>query len=150
MKERFIQVGFLSVYVLATVVTLRSMIPKPGKTDPAIVTVPIGLMNITAYQPKKKQTDSSPWSTSIGERVTIRGCAVSQDMLADNGGPLHYGDLLFIEHVGFRFVNDCMNKRISHGLDLWVPTQEAERKVFSKFHNGLRNVYLVIRRGDIQ
>jgi len=150
MKERFLQVVFILVSVWVIVFTLRSMIPNQNKTEPALVLVPVGLMNVTAYQPKRKQTDASPWSTSIGERVTIRGCAVSQDMLAENGGPLHYGDLLFIEHVGFRFVNDCMNKRIQHGLDLWVPDHAAEHNVYLKFHNGLANIYLVIHRGEIQ
>ena len=121
------------------------------KSSPPVcdfTSVALGQVTLTAYRSVPGQTDSSPWSTSIGERVTIRGCAVSQDLLADNGGPLHYGDLIYIEQVGFRFVNDSMNKKIKRGVDLWVPTIESEKKVFKKFQNGLVTIKLIIPKGE--
>lgn len=89
----------------------------------------IGSLQVTAYRSVPQQTDSSPFTTSIGERVTIRGCAVSQDLLSKNGGPFNYGDLLYIEGVGFRFVNDTMNVRNKKHIDLWVPTYQEEKKI---------------------
>jgi len=89
----------------------------------------IGSLQVTAYRSVPQQTDSSPFITSIGERVTVRGCAVSQDLLSKTGGPFNYGDLLYIEGVGFRFINDTMHSRNKQHIDLWVLTYQEEKKV---------------------
>jgi len=94
-----------------------------------LIGVFIGTMTVTSYRSIPNQTDNSPWHTSTGERVTIRGCAVSRDLLKANGGPLEYGDLIYVEGFGYRFVNDTMNKRMKQHIDLWVPTYSEERKV---------------------
>lgn len=88
----------------------------------------IGSLQITSYRSVPNQTDSSPWLTSIGERVTIHGCAASQDLLWPNG-PLHYGDLIEVEGFGYYFVNDCMHKRIKKAIDIWVPTKTEEQRI---------------------
>lgn len=89
----------------------------------------IGCLQVTAYRSIPSQTDNSPYTTSIGERVTVRGCAVSQDMLSKNGGAFNYGDLLYIEGVGFRVINDTMNIKNKKSVDLWVQTYQDEKKV---------------------
>jgi 3D (Asp-Asp-Asp) domain-containing protein len=105
----------------------------------ALVMIFIGNLTVTSYRSVIEQTDSSPYSTSIGERVTIRGCAVSQDLLQN--GVVHYGDLVYIESYGFRFINDSMNVRIKNSIDLWVQTKAEEKKIGTRH----KRVWLVRR-----
>lgn len=84
-------------------------------------------MTITSYQPVAKQTDSSPTWTSIGDRTTMFGVAVSQDMLRSK--QVKYGDVLYIEGVGMRVVNDCMNARYTQRLDVLVFTYAEEKRI---------------------
>ncbi len=84
-------------------------------------------MTLTSYQPVAKQTDSSPTWTSIGDRTTKYGVAVSQDMLKD--GRVKYGDTIYIEGYGARVVNDCMNKRYTNRVDLLVFTHAEEKRI---------------------
>ncbi len=105
----------------------------------------IGNLTVTAYRSVKSQTDASPWRTSINERVNNHGVAVSQDLLVINGGTLNYGDQLYIEGIGFRVVNDCMNARMKKHLDIWAETKEDEHKFFKRWKNGKTQVW-VIRR----
>lgn len=106
----------------------------------------IGNLTATSYQSKKEQTDDSPNYTSIGERTHKRGCAVSRDLLKRWGGPLEYGDLVYIEDVGFKFVNDTMNKRHRNAVDVWVESQNEEKKFFRKFRNGKLKVWVIKTR----
>ncbi len=96
----------------------------------------LGALVVTSYRSVPGQTDSSPDFTSIGERCNPHGVAVSQDLLAVNGGPLHYGDTLFIEGVGWRVVNDTMNARWKKRLDIWVPDYESEHRFYQRYHSG--------------
>lgn len=137
-----------SIIVTICLIGLGCQKSSPPMCD--FASVALGQVTLTAYRSIPNQTDSSPWSTSTGERVTIRGCAVSQDLLAGNGGPIHYGDLIYIDQIGFRFVNDCMNKRIKRSIDIWVPTKEAEKKIFKKFQNGLVTIKLIIPKGEMK
>lgn len=108
----------------------------------ALVLVFIGNVTLTSYRSEKAQTDSSPYSTSIGERVTIRGCAVSQDLL--QSGKIKYGDLLYIEGFGYRFCNDTMNVRMKNSVDLWVQNLAQEKQI------GVRHVRIwVVKRPQI-
>lgn len=118
----------------------------------------LGTLTVTSYRSVPNQTDSSPFNTSTGERVSRSGAAISQDRLCkacrkkhrrcdhpENSKVIHYGDCLYIEDVGFRIVNDCMGKvkhyriKTKHGMkilykkqenwvDVWVPTYEDEHK----------------------
>jgi len=93
-----------------------------------LVAVLIGNMTLTSYRSVPNQTDSTPYHTSIGERVSVRGCAVSRDLLKRWGGPLNYGDLIYIEGIGYKFVNDCMAARHKQSVDVWVDTYEREKE----------------------
>lgn len=104
-----------------------------------LIPILLGSMMTTSYRSVPSQTDDSPFVTSIGERVSPRGCAVSQDMLKKNGGTLDYGDLLYIEGIGYRFVNDTMNIRHKRSIDIWVATHAEEKK----FKIGRRRVFLI-------
>lgn len=94
-----------------------------------LITVFLSTLTVTSYRSIPSQTDSSPWITSIGERVSPRGCAVSPDLLKKNGGPLNYGDLVYVEGIGFKFVNDVMNKRNRNAVDIWVRNYSEEKKI---------------------
>lgn len=95
---------------------------------------------VTSYRsvPAQTKPHGCEW-TSIGERCNAHGVAVSQDLLAKNGGPLHYGDLVYIEGVGFKFVNDCMNARWTNRADVWVQTYAEEKK----FGTRITRIWLV-------
>jgi 3D (Asp-Asp-Asp) domain-containing protein len=94
-----------------------------------LVTVFLGTMTVTSYRSVPSQTDSSPWITSIGERVHPHGVAVSRDLLKKNGGPLNYGDTIYIQGYGLKVVNDVMNKRYKRHIDIWVTTYAQEHKI---------------------
>lgn len=108
----------------------------------------LGAFQVTAYRSVPQQTDSSPYYTSIGERVNVHGCAVSQDMLRKNGGKLDYGDLLYIQGIGFKFVNDVMNKRHHQRIDIWVTDYEAEKRFDKKFGGKPLKAWIV--KGETQ
>lgn len=101
----------------------------------------LGDFNVTAYQSVPNQTDRSPFTTSIGERTSPHGVAVSQDLL-DNG-TVKYGDLLYVEDVGWRIVNDCMNERHKNRFDVWVQNDEAERQFHKRFANRKLKIWRV-------
>lgn len=87
----------------------------------------VGTLQVTSYRAIPQQTDDSPTWTSIGDRTTMFGCAVSQDLL--KSGKVKYGDILYVEGHGYRVVNDCMNVRIKNGIDLFVRTKPEEHKI---------------------
>lgn len=96
--------------------------------DAAVFIVLLGTMTTTAYRPVASQTDSSPTWTSVGDRTTKYGVAVSQDLL--ESGEIHYGDTLKIEGLnGLRVVNDCMNVRHKRRVDVLVFTHAEEKRI---------------------
>lgn len=99
----------------------------------------LGVLTVTSYRPIPSQTDSSPTWTSIGDRTTKFGCAVSQDFL--KSGVIKYGDHIYIEGYGIRVVNDCLNSRFKAHVDLLVYTH-AEEKAIGTRH---LKVYLISR-----
>jgi len=89
----------------------------------------IGNLQVTSYRSVPNQTDDSPNYTSIGEHVNNHGVAVSRDLLKRGGGPLNYGDLVYIEGFGFKFVNDCMGAQNKQAVDIWVGSYKEEKKI---------------------
>lgn len=82
---------------------------------------------VTAYRSVPDQTDSSPFVTSIGHRTHPYGCAVSQDLLKSK--QVSYGDYLCVEGLGCYVVNDTMNPRMKHSIDIWVATWAQEKSI---------------------
>lgn len=123
----------------------------------AMTVILVGNLTVTSYQSIPAQTDSTPFHTSTGERVRPGGAAISQDLLCGAcrklhqrcdhptyPNKIHYGDLLYVQPVGFVIVNDCMGKfkrfkiKTKLGLrsrfkkqetwiDIWVPSYKDER-----------------------
>lgn len=106
-----------------------------------IVTL-VGNLTVTSYRSVPEQTDDSPFYTSIGEHVHKNGVAVSQDML--KSGVVKYGDVLYIEGIGFKVVNDVMNARHKNHLDIWVETYEQEKAI------GVRKLVVYRVRGGVK
>lgn len=112
-----------------------------------IAVVDLGVLTITSYQPIPAQTkpeckDRYHCTTSIDDGITQYGAAVSQDML--RAGTIHYGDVLIIEGLGMRVVNDTMNKRHKRHVDLLVFSYEEEKKVGTQY----RQVWVIHPQGE--
>lgn len=89
----------------------------------------IGNMQITSYRSVKEQTDDTPFITSTGDHVHSEGVALSRDLLSRWGGPISYGDVVYIEGYGTKVVNDCMNARHTNAVDMWVSSYAEEKEV---------------------
>ncbi len=133
----------------------------------------LGSLTVTSYRSVPSQTDDSPHVTSTGEKTSVYGCAVSQDLLCgacrrlhrrcNEPGyttKLHYGDLLYTDVAGFRFVNDVMGKyqttkiktkngtkkvfiKQTNWIDVWVPSLEAERSFHRKYGVASHKVWVI-------
>jgi 3D (Asp-Asp-Asp) domain-containing protein len=81
----------------------------------------------TMYHPVEEQCDDTPLITADGSKIDPYNVsdwnwiAVSQHMLTRNGGPLNYGDTVYVfgtEHKdGMYIIKDCMNKRKTNQID---------------------------------
>ena len=101
----------------------------------------------TMYHPVKEQCDNDPLITADGSRIdpykvsSWNWIAVSQHMLKRNGGPLNYGDTVYIfgtEHKdGIYVIKDCMNKRKTNQIDflesLGTPQYRYDNVVIARF-----------------
>lgn len=122
------------------------------------VSLLLGSLQVTSYQSIVSQTDSSPFYTSTGERVNANGIAVSQDYLRDK--VVSYGDVVYVEHIGFKVVNDCLGKfkrysiptkdgkkrvfkRQNKCFDVWVASYAQEKAFDKKFRNRKLKVWLI-------
>jgi hypothetical protein len=89
------------------------------------VVIPV---TVTIYHPVRGQTDSTPDIVASGRKINIRRAgehrivAVSRDLLERWGGPLRYGDIVYIgnagELSGNYVVEDTMNKRFTKWVDI--------------------------------
>lgn len=109
-----------------------------------LITILIGQLSATSYRSVPAQTDDSPFITSIGERVHKHGIAISRDLLRRNGGPLNYGDWVYIEKIGFKVVFDCMHERHKNSIDIWVASLDEERAFHKKFKGQKLKVWVVM------
>ena len=101
----------------------------------------------TMYHPVKSQCDNTPLITADGSRIdpynvsSWNWIAVSQHMLTRNGGPLNYGDTVYIfgtEHKdGMYVIKDCMNKRKTYQIDflesIGTPQYRFDNVVIARF-----------------
>jgi len=101
----------------------------------------------TMYHPVEEQCDDTPLITADGSKIdpykvsNWNWIAVSQHMLTRNGGPLNYGDTVYIfgtEHKdGVYVIKDCMNKRKTNQIDflesLGTPQYRYDNVVLARF-----------------
>ena len=101
----------------------------------------------TMYHPVEEQCDDTPLITADGSKIDphrVSGwnwIAVSQHMLTRNGGPLNYGDTVYIfgtDHKdGMYIIKDCMNKRKTNQIDflesLGTPQYRYDNVVIARF-----------------
>jgi len=101
----------------------------------------------TMYHPVEAQCDNSPLITADGSKIDPykvsewNWIAVSQHMLTRNGGPLNYGDTIYVlgtEHKdGVYVIKDCMNKRKTNQIDflesLGTPQYRYDNVVIARF-----------------
>ena len=104
----------------------------------------IGSFTATAYRSVPEQTKPKGYYwTASGERVHPHGLAVSQDLLVKNGGPLSFGDVVFVEGAGIKIVNDVMNKRHKHRIDIWVKTYDEEKDFDERIKASKLQVWII-------
>jgi len=101
----------------------------------------------TMYHPVEEQCDDTPLITADGSKIdpykvsNWNWIAVSQHMLTRNGGPLNYGDTVYVfgtEHKdGVYVIKDCMNKRKTNQIDflesLGTPQYRYDNVVLARF-----------------
>jgi len=101
----------------------------------------------TMYHPVEEQCDDTPLITADGSKIdphkvsNWNWIAVSQHMLTRNGGPLNYGDTVYIfgtKHKdGVYVIKDCMNKRKTNQIDflesLGTPQYRYDNVVIARF-----------------
>lgn len=116
---------------------------------PILAVILIGNLIATSYRsvPAQTKPKDCDWTAS-GEKCNAHGCAVSQDLLKRWGGPLQFGDLIYVDGVGYKFVNDVMNARHHHRVDIWVQTYQEEKMFDKKFRDKPLRVWY-IRQGAL-
>ena len=101
----------------------------------------------TMYHPVEEQCDDTPLITADGSKIDPykvsewNWIAVSQHMLTRNGGPLNYGDTVYVfgtKHKdGMYVVKDCMHKRKTNQIDflesLGTPQYRYDGVVIARF-----------------
>ena len=101
----------------------------------------------TMYHPVEEQCDNTPLITADGSKIDPykvsdwNWIAVSQHMLTRNGGPLNYGDTVYVlgtKHKdGMYIIKDCMNKRKTNQIDflesLGTPQYRYDNVVIARF-----------------
>ena len=104
----------------------------------------VGEFRVTSYRSVKNQTDDSPFITSTGEHVYKGGCAASQDLL--KAKIVSYGDLIYIQDLGFYSINDTMHSRIKRQFDVWVETLSEEKAHDKQFRRRKLKVWLIKKK----
>ena len=84
-------------------------------------------VSATMYYPVIEQCDDTPDITADQTKIPdihdcshLRWIAVSQDLLWFNGGPIRYGDTVYVyagHKTGSYIVRDAMNKRFTNKID---------------------------------
>ena len=130
-----------------TIKDLLNQIDDMQDTTPEII---FKQVRATMYHPVEEQCDDTPLITADGSKIDPYNVsdwnwiAVSQHMLKRNGGPLNYGDTVYIfgtDHKdGMYIIKDCMNKRKRNQIDflesLGTPQYKYDNVVIARFPQG--------------
>jgi len=127
-----------------TIKDLLNQIDDMQDTTPEII---FKQVKATMYHPVEEQCDDTPLITADGSKINPyevsnwNWIAVSQHMLKRNGGPLNYGDTVYVfgtKHKdGMYIVKDCMHKRKTNQIDflesLGTPQYRYNDVVIARF-----------------
>ena len=127
-----------------TIKDLLNQIDDMQDTTPEII---FKQVKATMYHPVEEQCDDTPLITADGSKINPyevsnwNWIAVSQHMLKRNGGPLDYGDTVYVfgtKHKdGMYIVKDCMHKRKTNQIDvlesLGTPQYRYDNVVIARF-----------------
>ena len=127
-----------------TIKDLLNQIDDMQDTTPEII---FKQVKATMYHPVEEQCDDTPLITADGSKINPyevsnwNWIAVSQHMLKRNGGPLNYGDTVYVfgtKHKdGMYIVKDCMHRRKTNQIDflesLNTPQYRYDNVVIAKF-----------------
>ncbi|RAU81758.1 hypothetical protein DP923_13740 [Pontibacter arcticus] len=112
-----------------------SPLPAPEKEEKAEDIPPKLNVSASVYFPEPNQTDSTPFITADGSRISKknpgkhRWIAVSRNLHSRWGGEINYGDSLWVSGIsndldGLYVVRDVMNRRIRNRIDILVGKQD--------------------------
>ena len=127
-----------------TIKDLLNQIDDMQDTTPEII---FKQVKATMYHPVEEQCDDTPLITADGSKINPyevsnwNWIAVSQHMLKRNGGPLNYGDTVYVfgtKHKdGMYIVKDCMHRRKTNQIDflesLGTPQYRYDNVVLARF-----------------
>ena len=127
-----------------TIKDLLNQIDDMQDTTPEII---FKQVKATMYHPVEEQCDDTPLITADGSKINPyevsnwNWIAVSQHMLKRNGGPLDYGDTVYVfgtKHKdGMYIVKDCMHRRKTNQIDflesLGTPQYRYDNVVLARF-----------------
>lgn len=119
----------------------------------AVSRLKISRIIATAYNSDRWQTDTDPFVTSSGAKVSDGTLALSRDLIRAETGLMHkmgfnpsgtyaYGDTLYMVYVKPMVLHDTMNKRYKDRADIWLKDYHTAREW------GKREVFLVSRGGS--
>lgn len=108
-------------------------------------TQPTLIVSASVYHAEPNQTDSTPFITADGSRINRknpgkhRWIAVSRDLHTRWGGPIAYGDSLWVTGLGegmdgLYVVRDVMNRRIRNRIDVLVSKHTRKRGFWRNVH----------------
>jgi len=72
---------------------------------------------VTAYSPRKAETDSTPYITASMTKVKHGIVAVSRDLFEQG---LVFGKKVYIEGYGIYTIEDLMNERFTNRIDIFM------------------------------
>lgn len=96
----------------------------------------ISKVDVTMYNAVEGQTDNTPFITASGAKINPykatehRWIAISRDLQSRWGGPLNFGDVVYIKgtgkYDGLYKVNDNMNARYTNRIDILRTEGDAQ------------------------
>jgi len=93
-------------------------------------------VKVTAYNPVRSQTDSSPLITASNKRVRVGMVALSRDLEREFG--FRFGDTVHLYRLGRFVFEDRMHRRKRRHVDILMFNRMEARKF------GVKNSYLFI------
>ena len=88
---------------------------------------PVYRVDVTGYSSSRDQCDADPFITASNTQVRDGIVALSRDLLRryNPDAPFTWGDRVHIEGVGEFVVEDSMNARYRHRVDIWFPDRSS-------------------------